>query len=228
VVRGTAVDAATDTVKALVEEIAETPPGAVASEAVEVVDVEVAVAVGSAFFRGVHLVKPVVGDNLAGSVIDEAGVGVRGVGVGCDAPVGATDVFFDGQLAVNVSVASVDSTDLFALHFVKEAVCDEGSGGVEVTTFEERTFDMVLDLFDGDGLHVMNGCENSFIDEVVIVRGGAMEGFAESFLDLISLEGLGFAIAFDNLSDHITCAWKMGCECHPAHVLNEGPRKTRA
>ena len=89
-------DLAGHPVEALLEEVLERPAGAVAGEHVEVVDVEVAGAVGVARLLGVDLAQPVVGDDLAGGVEDHPAERVALVGVGVDAPVGAVEVLGDG------------------------------------------------------------------------------------------------------------------------------------
>ena len=68
VLGGTGGDGAGDAVEALLEEVLERPAGAVASEHVQVVDVEIRVAVGLAGDGRVDLAEPVVGDDLAGGV----------------------------------------------------------------------------------------------------------------------------------------------------------------
>ena len=93
---GAGGDGAGDAVEALLEEIFEGPAGAVAGEHVQVVDVEVRVAVGLAGDGRVDLAEPVVGDDLAGGVEHHPAQRVALVGVGVDAPVGAVQVLGDG------------------------------------------------------------------------------------------------------------------------------------
>ena len=96
VLGGAGGDGAGDAVEALLEEVLEGPAGAVAGEHVQVVDVEVRVAVGLAGDRRVDLAEPVVGDDLAGGVEHHPAQRVALVGVGVDAPVGAVEVLGDG------------------------------------------------------------------------------------------------------------------------------------
>ena len=96
VLGGAGGDGAGDTVEALLEEVLEGPAGAVAGEHVQVVDVEVRVAVGLAGGGRVDLAEPVVGDDLAGGVEHHPAQRVALVGVGVDAPVGAVQVLGDG------------------------------------------------------------------------------------------------------------------------------------
>ena len=65
-------DRARNPAEAFLEELAQGPAGAVAGEAVEVVDVNVAGAVGGTSRGGEDLVQPVVRGNLSGGVEDES------------------------------------------------------------------------------------------------------------------------------------------------------------
>ena len=65
-------DRATHTIKTLLDEALERPAGAVSGEHVEVVDVVVALAVRRADLGGVDVFEPVVGDDLARRVQDQA------------------------------------------------------------------------------------------------------------------------------------------------------------
>ena len=94
--RRVAGDLAGDAVEALLEEVLERPAGAVAGEHVEVVDVEVAGAVGVARLLGVDLAQPVVGDDLPRGVENHPAQRVALIGVGVDPPVGAVQVLGDG------------------------------------------------------------------------------------------------------------------------------------
>ena len=103
---GAGGDGAGDTVEALLEEVLEGPAGAVAGEHVQVVDVEVRVAVGLAGGGRVDLAEPVVGDDLAGGVEHHPAQRVALVGVGVDAPVGAVQVLGDGGDGVHSGALS--------------------------------------------------------------------------------------------------------------------------
>jgi hypothetical protein len=89
-------DLAGHAVEALFEHHPQRPPGAVAGEDVEVVDVEVALAVRGARLGRVDLVEPVVGDELSRRVQDHAAQRVSLVRVCVDPPVGAGEVLVDG------------------------------------------------------------------------------------------------------------------------------------
>ena len=106
VLGGAGGDGAGDAVEALLEEVLEGPAGAVAGEHVQVVDVEVRVAVGLAGGGRVDLAEPVVGDDLAGGVEHHPAQRVSLVGVGVDAPVGAVQVLGDGGDGVHSGALS--------------------------------------------------------------------------------------------------------------------------
>ena len=72
----------------LVQQRAQRPARAVAAEHVEVVDVDVAIAVRLADLRRVHVRQPVVGRDLARHVQDQPAQRVALVGVRVHAPVG--------------------------------------------------------------------------------------------------------------------------------------------
>jgi hypothetical protein len=44
-------------------------------------------------FRGIYLIKPIVGNNLTGGIIYQTGVRVRSIGVSFNTPVITTGVF---------------------------------------------------------------------------------------------------------------------------------------
>ena len=95
-------DRAAHTVEALLDEALEGPARAVPGEHVEVVDVVVALAVRGADLGSVDVFKPVVGDDLARRVQDQATERVPLVGVGVDSPVGAVEVLLHGCDGVDV------------------------------------------------------------------------------------------------------------------------------
>ena len=82
---------------------AQRPAGAIAGQHVEVVDVQRRFAVRRAHFRRIHLVQPVVGDDLARHVEYQAAQRVTLVGVGVDTPVAPVQVFIDGRGDVDLA-----------------------------------------------------------------------------------------------------------------------------
>ena len=95
-------DRAAHAVKTLLDQALEGPAGAVSGEHVEVVDVVVALAVGGANLGGVDVFEPVVGDDLARRVQDEAAQRIPLVRVGIHPPIGAVEVLLHGCDGVDV------------------------------------------------------------------------------------------------------------------------------
>ena len=93
---------AAHSVEALLDKALEGPSRTVPGEHVEVVDVVVALAVRGTDLGGVDVLEPVVGDDLARRVQDEATERVPLVRVGVDSPIGAVEVFLHGCNGVNV------------------------------------------------------------------------------------------------------------------------------
>jgi len=110
-------------------------------------DVVIPFPVRGSFPCGVNLVQPIVGDYLARRVVDEPRIGIRGIGVGGNAPVALPDIFLYRLLAVHVGIAGIKAAKLFALHFVQETVGDEGLGRVKISGAEQGAFNHVLNLF---------------------------------------------------------------------------------
>ena len=95
-------DRATHAIEALLDEALERPARAVSGEHVEVVDVVVALAVRRANLRSVDVFEPVVGDDLARRIQDQATQRIPLVCVGVDSPIGAIEVLLDGCNSVDV------------------------------------------------------------------------------------------------------------------------------
>ena len=142
VLRRAGLDLAGHAVQALVQQLAQRPAGAVAGEHVEVVDVDVAFAVRAPDLRRVDVGQPVVGDDLARDVEDQAAQRIALVGVGVDAPVLLLEVFVDRRGDVDQRLA------IGAQPRVAVAVDDVGARGVEVAGGRERLLDGVLHLLD--------------------------------------------------------------------------------
>ena len=101
--RGFAFDTTPNSVEAFVEQNTQAPTGAISGQAIQIVDVDVAVSMRIPFFFGVHLVQPVVGNDFSGHVVDQTGIGIRGVGIGIDAPIGLLDILGNGLGTVHIS-----------------------------------------------------------------------------------------------------------------------------
>ena len=107
------------TVKAFGEHRAQRPARAVTREHVKVMNVNVGIAVRGTDFRRVDVVEPVVGDDLAGHVENEAAQAVALVGVGVDAPVKLIEVLVDGTFHIDPAFFGVTALGaLFAVNDV--------------------------------------------------------------------------------------------------------------
>ena len=95
-------DRATHAIEALLDEALERPARAVSGEHVEVVDVVVALTVRGADLGRVDVLKPVVGDDLARRIQDQATQRIPLVRVGVDSPIGAIEVLLDCCNSVDV------------------------------------------------------------------------------------------------------------------------------
>ena len=96
VLRRPGLDLARHAIQAFVQQGAQRPAGAVAGQHVEVVDVQGRFAVRRAHVGRIHLLQPVVGDDLARHIEYQAAQRVTLVGVGVDTPVAPLQVFIDG------------------------------------------------------------------------------------------------------------------------------------
>ena len=92
-------------VEAFAQQSAQRPAGAIARQHVEIVDVDIGLAVRPADGGGIDLVEPVIGDHLAGDVEDHAAQGIALIGIGLDAPVGAAEIFLDGVGHIDLRAA---------------------------------------------------------------------------------------------------------------------------
>ena len=100
------------TIKAFGEHRAQRP-------ARKVMNVNVGIAVRGTDFRRVDVVEPVVGDDLAGHVENEAAQAVALVGVGVDAPVELIEVLVDGTFHIDPALFGVTALGaLFAVNDV--------------------------------------------------------------------------------------------------------------
>jgi hypothetical protein len=172
--------------------------GAVAGQHVEVVHVDVALAVRHAHFRRIDVVEPVVGHHLARHVENQAAEGVALVGVGVDAPVHLVEVFVDRAFHVHHRLA------VLAQLGVLFAVDDVGAGGLEVVGGDQHLLDRVLDLLDGRrfGAELVDqdldhlGGEQERLIGVEFAAGGA--GALDGRADLVRIESGERTVALDD------------------------------
>ena len=94
-----------NTVKAFMQKIFQRPAGTVGSQHVQIVDMDVAVAVRLAHIGRVNMAQPIIGRYLAGNVQNQTAVGIPLVGIGVDSPVESFQIFVDGALNVNHNLA---------------------------------------------------------------------------------------------------------------------------
>ena len=204
-----AVHAAAHAVESFIEQVAEAPSGAVSGQAIQVMDVVIPFPVRGSFPCGVNLVQPIVGDYLARRVVDEPRIGIRGIGVGGNAPVALPDIFLYRLLAVHIGIAGIKAAKLFALHFVQETVGDEGLGRVKISGAEQGAFNHVLNLFHMRAVLMAQLGFHLFIDGTVVGGPGTVEGFSNGLFNLIALVLFLFPGTFDDACCHGGClAWK--------------------
>ncbi len=193
------VDLARDA-EALLDELLEAPAGAVAGEHAQVVQVEVAVAVGVGDLLVIDLAQPVVGGDGAGVGEDQAAHGIGDGGVLLDAPVSHVQIFVDGLLVVKVGGAHV------AQFLALLAVQDVGLGDLLVAAAGEHGLYAVLNVLHGDlpvldlFQEVSRDLQRQKIDDAVVVLGfGGFECFLDGFGNLRDVEIDNFAVAFYDL-----------------------------
>jgi len=117
-------DLARHAVQSFVQEHAQRPARAITGEHVEIVNVDAAVAVRGAHFGRIDVREPVVRDDLAGSIEDQAAQRITLVGVGVDAPVLLLEVLVDRSGHVHQRLA------IGAQLLVLLAVDDVGARGL--------------------------------------------------------------------------------------------------
>ncbi len=200
------LDLARHAVQAFVQQRAQRPAGAVAGQHVEVVDVDVALAVRGAGLGRIDVRQPVVGGDLAGDVEDQPAERIALVGVGIDPPVGAGEVFVDRAFDIDLHLA------LAAQRRVPFAVDDVGARGGGEAVGDQRFLDHVLDLLDADrliaeamGEHAQHpfGETDRF---VVAVFAAGPARTAQRGTDLAGIESGATAVALD----HLACAERAG------------------
>ncbi len=199
VLRRSGLDLARHAVETFVQQLAQRPAGAIAGQHVEVVDVDVAVAMRAADLRRVDVRQPVVGDHLARHVEDEAAERIALVGVGVDAPVLLIEILVDRRGDVDERLA------VRAQPLVPVAVDDVGAGRVEPAGRGERVLDAVLDRLDvghAAGVTVREHAPDRF-REARSLRGvefaGRGAGARDRGRDLAEIERRALAVALDHL-----------------------------
>ncbi|MCY1348342.1 hypothetical protein D9M68_389480 [compost metagenome] len=181
-------------VQALVQEAAQRPAGTVASQHVEVVDVQVGLTVGLSDLRTVHLVQPVIGSDLAGDVENQPAQGIALVGIGLHPPVLPVEVFVHRRRHVH-QVLAVTAQPAVAL-----AVDDVGTCGGVVSAFHQYQLDLVLHLLDIQTLQPRQTGQHGYRQCLGLVGGELSGGQAcrqDGALDLGFIERDFAAIALE-------------------------------
>ncbi len=129
-------------VEALGQQLAQGPSRAVARQHVEIVDVQVALAMRVPGLGAVDVREPVVGGDLAGHVQDQAAQAVALVGVGVDAPVALLEILVHRALDVDQRVPERAQAGVLL------TVDDIGARRAPVAGHHQGFLDMVLDGLD--------------------------------------------------------------------------------
>lgn len=207
VARRFGLHAAPHTVETFVQKRAQAPTRAVARQAVEIVDVIIAASVRRPFVGGIDFVQPVVGDHLAGGVVDQPRVGVAGVGVGGDTPVVAADIFAHGLIAVHISRAAVNPRFVFALKFVSVAVEHKRAHHFKMAAFEQGALDKVLNFFDRPPLAPDQPGQNRREHRAVGALPHAGESTLDGAFDLVGQKRRFGAVTFENCYQVHRCSY---------------------
>ena len=202
------VDLARDT-QALLDQLLQTPAGAVAGEHGEVVEVDGAALVGVGNLLVIDFREPVVGGDGAGVGEDQAAHGVGDGGVLLHPPVVDMQVVVH-QLLV-VQHGGVQVADLLPLLAVENV----GLGHVGIACLAENVLHAVLNVFHGD-LAVMDlilvirrDPQGQEINDVrIVLHVGGLKGLGDGGADLGDVERGDLSIPLDDLI-HETPAFSM-------------------
>ncbi len=192
-------DLAGNAAQTLLNELLQTPAGAVAGQHRHIVDVEVAVAVGVGDLVVVDLAQPVVGGDGAGVGEDQTADGVGDGGVFLHAPVHDLKILVHDVLVVDHGLGDV--AELFAL----AAVEDVGLGDVLVASAAQDGFHAVLDVLHGDLavldllFEVRSDLQRQKVDGVVVILlFQGVKGLLDRCADLRNVEVNDLAVALDD------------------------------
>ncbi len=154
-------------VESLEQHLAQRPAGAVAGEHVEVVDVDVGVAMRLADLRRIDVRQPIVGDYLARHVEDQSAQRIPLVGVGPYPPVGAIHVLVDGGRHVH------QRATVLAQSVVLVAIGNVSAECPQVVGVDQGLFDHILHLLDGGrriGIAVANHLEHASCQQLRLIH----------------------------------------------------------
>ena len=183
----------------LLDELLQTPAGAVAGEHAQIVQMQIAVAVGVGNLFVVHLAQPVVGGDRAGVREDETADGVGDGGVFLYTPVVDLEIVIDGLLIVEYRVAhGAEILVLLAVENVR-------LGNVFVAAAGEDALNAVLDILDVDELvgdlrlEIRRDHNGQKIDDALVIIGfGGVERLFHRVGDLADLKVNDPAVALHN------------------------------
>ena len=224
VARGGGVDLAGDA-ETLLDELLQTPAGAVAGEHAQVVQMNVAVAVCVGDLLIVDLAEPVVGGDGAGVGEDKSADGVGDGGVLLDTPVESAEVLVHGVLVVKVGGLHV--AQLLALLAVEYV----GLGDCLVAAAGEHCLNAVLYVLNGDeavlylGQKVRRDLQRQKINNAVVIFGaGGIERLFDGGGYLIDVEINYLSVTFDYLI-HILSSYTLYLKLPaPAPTAHTAPR----
>ena len=202
------VDLARDA-QALLDQLLQTPAGAVAGEHAQVVEVDGAALVGVGDLLVIDFREPVVGGDGAGVGEDQTAHGVGDGGVLLHPPVVDMQVVVH-QLLV-VQHGGVQVADLLPLL----AVEDVGLGHVGIARLAEDVLHAVLDVLHGDlavmdfALVIRRDLQGQEINDVrIVLHVGGLKGLGDGGADLGDVERGDLPIPLDDLI-HETPAFSM-------------------
>ncbi|MPM85041.1 hypothetical protein SDC9_132118 [bioreactor metagenome] len=187
-------------VQPLVRQRAQRPAGAVAAEHVEVVDVDVAIAVRLADLGCVDVREPVVRRHLACHVQDQPAQRVALVGVGVHTPIGAREVFVDGAFHVHQRLPVGPQRG------VALAVGHVGARGLQVVGGDQRLLHHVLNLLDGRRLAAeavdqhLGGLGRQQLRFLLAELAGGAAGARDGRANAVRVERGAGAIALDHVA----------------------------
>ena len=183
----------------LLDELLQTPAGAVAGEHAQIVQMQIAVAVGVGDLFVVHLAQPVVGGDRAGVRENETADGVGDGGVFLHTPVVDLEIVIDGLLIVEYRVAhGAEILVLLAVENVR-------LGNVLVAAAGEDALNAVLDILDVDELvgdlrlEIRRDHNGQKIDDALVIIGfGGVKRLFHRVGDLADLKVNDPAVALHN------------------------------
>jgi hypothetical protein len=172
-------------VESLRQQLPQRPACAVARQHVEIVDVEVALAMRCARLWAVDMREPVVGRDLARHVQDQAAQAVALIGVGIDPPVALLEVFVHRALDIDQRVLERTQPGVLL------AVDDVGTRGAPIAGVDQHLFHAVLDDFDtgaGERGEMFEHARGQALRFDGVEFGGGLSGCCDGLADLLRVK----------------------------------------